>query len=354
MTDSAFLPGISSEMVQTPRLATHLLTSGPQQGEPVVFVHGNVSSSVFWEETMLALPARYRAIALDLRGFGASETAPVDARRGLRDFSDDLSALVETLKLERFHLIAWSMGGGVSMQYITDHPGRARSLTMVSPMSPYGFGGTKDAQGTPCWPDFAGSGGGTANPDFVQRLKDGDRSADSPNSPRNVLLQFYFKPPFRPTPDREEAFLDSMLSTKYTEDNYPGDLTPSPNWPNVAPGMKGVNNCIAPNYCNLSAFGQVKNGPPVLWIRGANDQIVSDTALLDFGTLGQLGAVPGWPGVEVFPPQPMWGQMRAVLDAYTASGGAYREVEFADTGHSPHIERPENFGRACLAFLAGN
>jgi pimeloyl-ACP methyl ester carboxylesterase len=354
MAHSTFLPGISSEVVKTPRLATHILTSGPQDGEPVVFVHGNVSSSVFWEETMLALSARYRAIALDMRGFGDSETVPVDATRGgMQDFADDLHALAEALKLSRFHLVGWSTGGSVGMQYVIDHAAQVRSLTLVSPASPYGFGGTRDAGGTPCYPDFAGSGGGTANPDFVQRLKDGDRSDESPNSPRNVMNVFYFKPPFRAAPEREEAFVSSLLSTRCTEGNYPGDLTPSANWPNVAPGTQGINNALSPKYCNLSAFGQVQGGPPVLWIRGANDQIVSDTSLLDFGTLGQLGAVPGWPGADVFPSQPMWQQMRAVLDVYKASGGSYREVEFPETGHSPHIERPEEFRREFFGFLAG-
>lgn len=354
MAHASFLPGISSQTVKTPRLATHVLSSGPQEGEPIVFVHGNVSSSLFWEETMLALPAGYRALALDLRGFGDSETAPVDATRGLRDFSDDLHALVETLGLDSFHLVGWSMGGGIGMQYLIDYPGRVRSFTMISPMSPYGFGGTKDAAGTPCWPDFAGSGGGTANPEFVKLLAEGDRSSDSPNSPRNVMLQFYFKPPFRPAPEREEVFVSSMLSTKCTDGNYPGNLTPSANWPNVAPGAQGVNNCISPQFCDLSAFGQVQSGPPVLWIRGADDQIVSDMALLDFGTLGQIGAVPGWPGAEVFPPQPMWQQIRGVLDAYTASGNTYREVAFADTGHSPQIERPDDFRREFFGFLAAS
>ncbi len=36
---------------------------------------------------------------------------------------------------------------------------------------------------TPCSPDFAGSGGGTANPEFVARLRAGDRSDGSPSSP---------------------------------------------------------------------------------------------------------------------------------------------------------------------------
>ena len=44
------------------------------------------------------------------------------------------------------------------------------TLTLLAPMSPFGFGGTRDAEGTPCYADFAGSGGGTAAPDFVKRV----------------------------------------------------------------------------------------------------------------------------------------------------------------------------------------
>ncbi|MFH0351957.1 MAG: alpha/beta fold hydrolase [Chromatiales bacterium] len=56
---------------------------------PVLFIHGNVSSARLWEETMLALPPRYWALVVDLRGFGQSETRLVDATRGLRVFSDN-------------------------------------------------------------------------------------------------------------------------------------------------------------------------------------------------------------------------------------------------------------------------
>ncbi len=36
-------------------------------------------------------------------------------------------------------------------------------------------------------------------------------------------------------------------------------------------------------------------------------------------------------------------QMRTLLDAYRAAGGAYWEQVIADCGHSPHIEKPEEF-----------
>ena len=94
------------------------------------------------------------------------------------------------------HLVGWSMGGGVVLQYLTDHPAghRAASVTLVAPVSPFGFGGTRGTEGTLCDPAGAGSGGGGVNPGFVARLSAGDRSADSPASPRQVLLARYMKP----------------------------------------------------------------------------------------------------------------------------------------------------------------
>ncbi|MDP9375664.1 MAG: alpha/beta hydrolase [Chloroflexota bacterium] len=354
MSQPTLLPGIDALTVETPRLRTHLLVSGPEGGAPVVFIHGNVSSGRFWEETLAALPPAYRGLAPDLRGFGDSQTKPVDATRGLRDFADDLHGLLEAIGLDggrRVHLVGWSTGGGVAMQYAIDHPAAVASITLVAPISPFGFGGTKDAAGTPCWPDYAGSGGGTANPEFVRRLAAGDRGAESPLSPRNVLNAFYFKPPFRAPAEREEVLLSALLSTRTGDGNYPGDLTPSGHWPGVAPGARGVNNALAPKYCDLSGFARIAPRPPVLWVRGADDQVVSDTSAFDLGFLGQVGAVPDWPGLETFPPQPMVAQTRAVLDAYRERGGRFREEVFADCGHSPHVEKPDAFRGLLLTFL---
>jgi pimeloyl-ACP methyl ester carboxylesterase len=166
-----------------------------------------------------------------------------------------------------------------------------------------------------------------------------------------VLNAFYFKPPFRAAPAREEVYLDEILRMVIGDDNYPGDGAASPNWPGVGPGQRGVNNAMSPLVCNLSAFASISPRPAVLWIRGADDQIVSDASLLDFGTLGQLGYVPGWPGVDVFPSQPMVAQIRVVLDSYRAAGGSYEEAVIADCGHSPHIEKLDEFRARFFAFL---
>ena len=42
---------------------------------------------------------------------------------------------------------------------------------------------------------------------------------------------------------------------------------------------------------------------------------------------------------------------RAVLDRYAAGGGTYREVVLPDVGHSPHVERPQEFVVALLEHL---
>jgi len=99
------LPGITSTMVATSRIQMHVLSSGPETGEPVLFIHGNASSATFWEETMLALPDGFRAIAPDLRGYGETEDLLIDATRGCGDWVDDLLALLLEFRQTIFPLI---------------------------------------------------------------------------------------------------------------------------------------------------------------------------------------------------------------------------------------------------------
>jgi pimeloyl-ACP methyl ester carboxylesterase len=345
------LDGISRSVVTTPRGHYSLLEAGQPDGQPVLFVHGNVSAATFWEETMLALPPSYRALAPDLRGYGESERLPVDAARGLRDFSDDLHSLIETLGVKQFHLVGHSMGGNVAMQYAIDYTPTVRSLSLIAPGSPYGFGGTRDLRGTPCWSDYAGSGGGLVSAELIMRLGQGDRGEDSTFSPRSLLRLRYVKPPF--VPSREDALVEAMLQTAVSKGNYSRDMTPSPNWPHVAPGTRGVNNALSPKYCNLSSLADMNPRPPIIWVHGSDDQIVSDKALSDPAVLGAMGILPGWPGQETYPPQPMISQVRAVLNRYRMNGGSYDEHVIANVAHMPHIENPGEFLSHWLPFLQG-
>lgn len=342
--------GVEGNRVETERIETHYLESGDEDGEPVVFLHGNASSSRFYAELLAALPDRFRAIAPDFRGFGRSERRPIDATRGLRDFADDLEAFRSALGIESAVVGGWSTGGGVAMRYAIDNTSRVDSLFLINPVSPYGFGGTR-RDGTPCQPDYAGTGGGLANDEFVELLAAGDTSADSEASPRNVLRSFYTAPTTELDPDLEDAYVDAILDTETGDGYYPGDATASEHWPNVAPGESGVNNALSPKYCDLADIVDIDPKPPVLWIRGAEDMIVSDQSFFDAGYLGQLGEIPGWPGEDEFPPQPMVSQTRDVLDEYEENGGSFEETVIDGTGHSPHIEKQTDVTDALLGHL---
>jgi len=346
------LPGITSTVVDTPRLKMRMLFSGPENGTPVLFLHGNASSATYWEEIMLKLPAGFRGIAPDLRGYGDTEDKLIDATRGMGDWVDDLIGLLDALKIEKTHVVGHSMGGTIVFGLVAAASGRVLTGTVVNPGSMYGFGGSKTVDGKPCYDDFAGSGGGIVNPDFPKLMAAGDRGTDNPQaSPRVVMNGFYWKPPF--VPAREEDLLSSLMSEKVGEQKYPGDFVPSGNWPNVAPGNFGPINALSPKYVgdSVEKFIGTASKPFILWIRGDSDLIVSDNSFFDFGTLGKLGYVPGWPGEEVYPPQPMVSQTRHILEQYKSKGGSYEEVVIADTAHSPYLEKPDEFMAAFVKIL---
>lgn len=154
------LPGVTARHIETSRLRTYVYESGPQDGIPVLMIHGNLATGRFYEHLWQGAPDEYRFIAPDMRSFGRSDPKPIDATRGLRDWSDDAHAVLESLGVDSPpHLVGWSTGGAAIAAYAMDRS--ARSLTFIDPVSPYGFGGVH-RDGTPCAPDWAGSGGGTA------------------------------------------------------------------------------------------------------------------------------------------------------------------------------------------------
>jgi pimeloyl-ACP methyl ester carboxylesterase len=333
-----------SHRVKTDRLTMQLAESGPADGVPVVLLHGNLSTGRFYEHLFDAAPQRYRLLAPDMRGFGDTDRVPIDATRGLRDWADDTASLLVALGLSAPpHLVGWSTGGAASAAFALDRP--VASLTFIDPVGPYGYGATA-RDGTPHFPDFAGSGGGTGNPDFTARLRTGDRSSDGDVAPRNVMNSSYWRVGHREPPEREEMLLGEILKSVTGDDGYPGDATPSEHWPGVAPGTRGILNALSPKYCNWAGIVDLDPKPPILWVHGGQDIVVADGSPWEMGTLGSLGLVPGWP--ETFAPQPMVTQIRDVLARY--DGRVVCEW-FEDSGHFPPLDARERFNRVFFAFL---
>jgi pimeloyl-ACP methyl ester carboxylesterase len=345
------LPGVTARTLTTRRLTTRVLFAGEEDGVPVLFLHGNLSSATWWEETLLALPQGYWGIAPDQRGFGdADPRRKIDARRGMGDLVEDALALLDHLGINRAHMVGNSMGGNVIWRVLADAPDQILSATLPGPGSPFGFGGTKDAQGTPCFEDYAGSGAGLFSPRLVQRIQEEDRGLGSRFSPRRALRDLVYKPPF--IPEREDVMVEALLAVHISPQDLPGDIVASPNYPFYAPGVWGAANALSPKCAgDIQRLYAARPKPSILWVRGSHDIAISDHAASDPGTFGLMGLIEGYPGAAVFPPQPMVSQIRAALDRYTEQGGRYEEVIIEDSGHVPFIEQPSAFNEVFHRFL---
>jgi pimeloyl-ACP methyl ester carboxylesterase len=345
---------MTGKTLKTSRLSQFYLDNEQLEAEKtILFIHGNGSSATFWT-TIIAQLNQYRCIAPDLRGYGNTEAVPIDATDSMQDVVLDLAELLSQLGVTSVHLVAHSLGGAVAYQLAAHLSSTIKSICLVNPCSPFGFGGTKGEKGDPIWPDFAGSGGGIANKAFVERLAKKDKSLEQPESaPRAVMNQFYWHNSFQPSTTLEQSLLDSLLAIRIGDEFYPGDSKPSANYPFVAPGIYGPINAISPKYMlpKVQEFIQKTKHIPILWVRGKEDAIVSDHSLFDFGWLGLQGFVPDYPGEEVYPPQPMVTQTRYVLEKRKELGGLYKEVTIADCGHSPFLEKEELFLSEFTAFI---
>jgi len=101
---------------------------------------------------MLSLPEEYRAIAPDQRGYGDSDSKKkIEAKRGMADLADDAVALLNHLGIDQAHIVGHSLGSSVLWQLLVDYPNRVLTATLITPPPPYGFSGTKNLAGTPCY-----------------------------------------------------------------------------------------------------------------------------------------------------------------------------------------------------------
>lgn len=342
----ATLPGISERTVGTHRTVTRVLFSG-DAGAPVLFLHDSPASATFWEDTMLALPAGFRGIAPDLRGHGlADPDSKVSAVNNLGDMAADMAELLDEQNIARAHVVGHGWGGSIVWRLMMDYPERLLSATVINPYSPYGLGGIHGLDGKPIFPDFAGSGASVAWGPF-EALD--NPSAGRPEGADTIFNLFFNTPPRTP---RADALLAAMRSVRISPFNYPGDRVPSILWPNQAAGIWGPLNSLSPMFAEaVSRLYAIQPKPSVLWIRGAADPLVSDESVLDPAVAGKRGELPDWPGEDVYPPQPMVGQTRAVLEKYAEAGGAWREVVMDGVGHTPFVEAPDAFNGYLHEFL---
>lgn len=97
---------------------------------PIVFLHGFTLDGRMWSDQLEHFGATHHAIAPDARGHGRSDAPTTGYSR--RDRVLDLKAFVDSIGLDRFHLVGLSMGGSTSIGFALAHQHRLASLTLVS------------------------------------------------------------------------------------------------------------------------------------------------------------------------------------------------------------------------------
>ncbi|MEA2382391.1 MAG: hypothetical protein QOH72_2362 [Solirubrobacteraceae bacterium] len=115
------------------RIELEILDAGDPAGPPVLLVHGFPDSSHLWRHQVEALSgAGFRAIAPDMRGFGASDKpADVEDYRLTRAVAD-LIAVLDALRIERATVVAHDWGAGVAWVLAALCPDRVERLVAMS------------------------------------------------------------------------------------------------------------------------------------------------------------------------------------------------------------------------------
>src|SRR3954447_7187982 len=99
-------------------------------GEALLLIHGMAGSSETWRAMIPQLARKYRVVAPDLLGHGQSAKPRGDYSLGA--FAVLLRDLLDELGITRATIVGQSLGGGVAMQFVYQHPDYCRRLILIS------------------------------------------------------------------------------------------------------------------------------------------------------------------------------------------------------------------------------
>ena len=85
-------------------------------GYPVILVHGFGSKKEAWVAQTSPLAEYFKVITFDNRGAGKSDRP--DGPYTMEIYADDIRGLMDFLKIEKAHVLGWSLGGMLSLIHI--------------------------------------------------------------------------------------------------------------------------------------------------------------------------------------------------------------------------------------------
>jgi len=113
--------------------------------ETILLLHGNAESGAAWYGWVPSLARRFRVVRPDMRGFGDSTPTPPDFPWTLDVIIGDFVRLMDTLGIERFHLVGAKIGGTIARAFAARRPERVLTLTVVGTPPPMREGAAERA-----------------------------------------------------------------------------------------------------------------------------------------------------------------------------------------------------------------
>jgi pimeloyl-ACP methyl ester carboxylesterase len=178
----------------------HYIVTGKDDGEPVVLLHGFASSiKAQWPGLIDALKKDYKVIALDLRGCGGSGK-PHDPKKYGIEMMNDVVRLLDHLKIDKAHVVGYSMSAGTGLLLAVHYGGRVRTLSCCG-AGTVSFGSNTPPPNVP-------------NPDSIPRnpLLDELASALDKNSIGPLTIRLTPKNQPQPTPEAIKAHDAELLA----------------------------------------------------------------------------------------------------------------------------------------------
>ena len=127
----------SLKYTSLPNNETYAYRDAGSSKDVIVLVHGNLSSSFYYEPLIQKLVGNYRVVAPDLRGYGHSTSNKTTD--SIDDLVEDLKLFVDNLQLKNFVLAGWSLGGGLVMKFAARYPDYVLKLVLLHSIGIKGF-----------------------------------------------------------------------------------------------------------------------------------------------------------------------------------------------------------------------
>lgn len=113
-------------------LGSHMHFEDVGAGDPIVFVHGNPTSSYLWRSVIPEVAPMGRCLALDLIGFGRSGKPDIDYR--FVDHSRYFAAWLDALGLDDITFVGHDWGGALIFDWAARHQDRIRGIAFMETM----------------------------------------------------------------------------------------------------------------------------------------------------------------------------------------------------------------------------